>query len=135
MYAKRLNGCASALFATLLICVQCSDNDFDSICNGIFLVFGTFSDGTVAMQKFPSDSLTRWITSQSEYFTRKVIQKVSIFISIDSVDKSSVRLRACDIKGRFSIATGIYTLPNNLNLNIVRTAGDNNKYLVSKVDI
>lgn len=87
------------------------------------------------MQKFPSDSLTRWITSQSEYFTRKVIQKVSIFISIDSVDKSSVRLRACDIKGRFSIATGIYTLPNNLNLNIVRTAGDNNKYLVSKVDI
>ena len=35
----------------------------------------------------------------------------------------------------FSVCTGIYMLPSNLNLNIGRTKGHNNKTLVSNADI
>ena len=35
----------------------------------------------------------------------------------------------------FSVGTGIYMLPNNLNLNIGKTKGYNNKILVSNTDM
>ena len=35
----------------------------------------------------------------------------------------------------FSVGTGIYMLPNNLNLNIGKTKGHNNKILVSNTDM
>ena len=38
-------------------------------------------------------------------------------------------------KGNFSVGTGIYMLPSNLNLNIERKKGYNNKILVSNTDM
>ena len=38
-------------------------------------------------------------------------------------------------KADFSIGTGIYMLPSNLNLNIGKTEGYNNKILVSNTDM
>ena len=65
-------------------------------------------------------------------FTVFIIEDYSIHVDID---RHQSVLEPALSKEYFSAGTGIYMLPSNLNLNIGKTVGYNNKILVTKIDM
>ena len=158
-------------------------NDYDVNANETWVHgdwFYTIGNRGKATKRSPPDNLIRWIITQSQGFTREVIEKISrpvrayIYLVLTSqvqtrssivgnsafavdawqVFKSTLKALineeyyiSADInryqgvlehalsKVYFSVGTGIYMLPSNLNLNIGKTAGYSNKILVSNTDV
>ena len=66
--------------------------------------------------------------------TFKVLINQDYSIGID-IERYQGVLEHASSKVDFSVGTGIYMLPSNLNLNIGKTKGYNNKILVSNTDM
>ena len=66
--------------------------------------------------------------------TFKALINEEVSISID-IDRYQGVLEHALSKVDFSIGTGIYMLPNNLNLNIGKTVKYDNKFIVSNTDM
>ena len=66
--------------------------------------------------------------------TFKALIKEDYYIAID-IERYQGVLEHALSKIDFSVGTGIYVLPSNLNLNIGKSKGYNDKILVSKIDM
>ena len=66
--------------------------------------------------------------------TFKALINKDYSISVD-IERYQSAIEHALSKVDFSIGTGIYVLPSNLNLNIGKTAGYDNKILVSNTDM
>ena len=89
--------------------------------------YGIFGHEVKATERSPPDNLTRWI-GQLFKDTFKALIKEDLYINIE---KYQGVLEHALSKVDFSVGIGIYMLPSNLNLNMVKTKGYNNKILVS----
>ena len=123
--------------------------------------YGIFGHEVKATERSPPDNLTRWIiTNVYLVLTSQVQARSSIVgnsapaVDVQQVFKSTFKalinedysigidieryqgvLEHALSKVDFSVGTGIYILPSDLNLNIGKTKGYNNKILVSNTDM
>ena len=123
--------------------------------------YGIFGHEVKATERSPPDNLTRWIiTNVYLVLTSQVQARSSIVgnsapaVDVKQVFKSTFKalinedysigidieryqgvLEHALSKVDFSVGTGIYILPSDLNLNIGKTKGYNNKILVSNTDM